>query len=136
MLPLAKRSIQPRPVAPSAYIVSALMSPLCGAIRLTWIVEPEKTSTQPVEPAGCPGRCGSLQRFLAAAFRFPEPVDSTRPPTVTAQPSRCTRSEPSPPRLVTRPESRTVRSEEATIAIVPPRPELAAAVDETRPFTP
>ena len=34
----------------------------------TRIVEPAKTSTHPVEPAGCPGRCGSLQRFLAAAF--------------------------------------------------------------------
>src|SRR6185295_5738356 len=97
---------------------SALISPLLPPLASTAIEPSDQSSTHAVELAGLPGRGGSLQRFLPRGFCCPGPLDSTRPATRIASPSRCTRSAPGPPpRLLIFPADPSSKAPEATITI-------------------
>src|SRR5688572_16835924 len=99
MVPLARRSIHPRPSEPPVTPMSALTSPPCVPVLSTRMLVPDQISTQPVDVTGLPGRVTGLRRnwavtafeqLLAGLFgaMWPDPADSTSPSTTTVHPSR------------------------------------------------
>ena len=95
MVPLARRSIQPRPSEPPVTPMSALTSPPCVPVLSTRMVVPDQISTQPVDFRGLPGRVDGVaprlerrrvraaigrivRRDVAGPRGFHEPVDHDR----------------------------------------------------------